>query len=633
VRSILRSTLALLMLAAIPFSPSPALAEWLRGGTPVHVGPLTQRDPTLAPDGLGGMFVAWIHYDVSPELFVKRVTGDGDLAPDWPAEGLRLDVTLRAATTFGNLRMVPDTLGGVYVMWAEVSGFDFSTLYRPKLQHVLANGTTDPAWPDTGLVPLPQQSPGVGMSLAADGFNGVLMLWTTSDHLGPSTMHRVQRVTAAGTPAPGWPDSGFVIGPGETPRLVPDGSGGAIVAWRGLDKMLALHVPSVGGGPDWSGVELRDQGGPGSMRWAVTDGAGGAYVLMEDDDLFVQRLDANGATAPGWPPGGRTVVAGSNTSTMDADGSGGAYVVWESSPNDMSVLRLDPDGSDGDGWPAAGVSLGHGEVFYDLHASGAGVFIAWHTSGGERNIQVNRVGYDGTRPPGWDEDGVIVAPMPATQEFPRIVSDGAGGALVAWTDYRNSFATETDIYAARILPDATVGIVASLTTAEATSERVRLVWWARDVHEVRVERALDGSGEAWQSMTTLVPDASRQVVFEDRAIVPGERYRYRLGLPDGSWAGEVSIEVPRTVTFALLGARPNPASRNAVLEYTLDREGEVRLDVLDVTGRLVSARSLPGTAGSHFVPLAPSRELPPGAYLVRISHEGRTDTARVVVVR
>ena len=91
-------------------------------------------------------------------------------------------------------------------------------------------------------------------------------------------MHRVQRLTAAGTPAPGWPDSGIVIGPGEDPRIVPDGSGGVIVALGGIDNVQALHVPAEGGGPDWSGVELRDQRVP--MQSAVTDGAGGAYVLM-----------------------------------------------------------------------------------------------------------------------------------------------------------------------------------------------------------------------------------------------------------------------------------------------------------------------------------------------------------------
>ena len=72
----MRTTLALLMLAAMPaVVPSTAHAEWLAGGTPVHVGPQSQHDPTLAPDGLGGMFVAWIH-PIDFSVATVRETGD-----------------------------------------------------------------------------------------------------------------------------------------------------------------------------------------------------------------------------------------------------------------------------------------------------------------------------------------------------------------------------------------------------------------------------------------------------------------------------------------------------------------------------------------------------------------------------
>jgi len=638
--SILRATLALLMLTAmLPIAPSMAHAEWLSGGTPVQIAPLPQRDPTLAPDGFGGMFVAWIHFepfenDAIPQLYMKRLTSDGDLAPGWPADGLLVDTILSAGRVFGNLHMVPDTLGGAYVMWTEVAGRSLpNTLYRPKLQHVLANGTTDPAWPDTGRVPLPQLSASGRRVMVADGRHGVLVLWQTSQDLGPGSMHRVHRLTAAGTPAPGWPDTGIVIGPGEDPQIVPDGSGGVIVALRGLDKLQALHVPAAGGGPDWSGVELRDEG---LMQSAVTDGAGGAYVLMLDGgDLYIQRLNANGAISPGWPAGGRVVAAGSGgagTATMVLDHLRGANVVWKSDLGQMTVQRIDPDGSDGDSWPATGIPLGTGQTFDDVCTSGAGLFVAWQRSV-PPNIQVNQVDASGTRPPGWDEDGVVLVPNPMAQVFPRIVSDGANGALVVWTDYRNRETTDTDIYAARILFDATVGVVASLATAEATAERVRLVWWTRDLHEVRIERALDDASAVWEQVATLVPNSAGQVVFEDHAIVAGERYRYRLALGNGSWAGEVSIEVPRALAFALLGARPNPVAGIPVIEFTLDRAGEARLELFDVAGRTVSARTMSAAAGRHLIPMSPTGPLAPGVYLIRIAHAGRTETARMVVAR
>jgi hypothetical protein len=49
----------------------------------------------------------------------------------------------------------------------------------------------------------------------------------------------------------------------------------------------------------------------------------------------------------------------------------------------------------------------------------------------------------------WTVDGVIVSAAAYTQANPEIVSDGAGGAIVAWNDKRSS-GVEIDIYAQRL---------------------------------------------------------------------------------------------------------------------------------------------------------------------------------------
>ena len=62
--------------------------------------------------------------------------------------------------------------------------------------------------------------------------------------------------------------------------------------------------------------------------------------------------------------------------------------------------------------------------------------------------------------------------------------------------------------------------------------------------------------------------------------------------------------------------------------------GGGRLEVVDVAGRRVLARSLDGfAAGNHLLRLDTDARLAPGIYLLRLSHGGRAVTSRVCVIR
>ena len=50
----------------------------------------------------------------------------------------------------------------------------------------------------------------------------------------------------------------------------------------------------------------------------------------------------------------------------------------------------------------------------------------------------------------WAVNGVAVCAAANDQTVPRLVADGAGGAIVTWQDMRNSATTVADIYAQRI---------------------------------------------------------------------------------------------------------------------------------------------------------------------------------------
>src|SRR5256885_2314148 len=113
---------------------------------------------------------------------------------------------------------------------------------------------------------------------------------------------------------------------------------------------LAAH-PS--GAQQWapSGVPLCQNGCPGDIPRVVSDGLGGAFVAwrdirnyaLTDVDVYMQRVTALGLIAPGWPADGLPIVAAPGTqyfSGLAGDGLGGALVAWEDW-RDLSTTSID----------------------------------------------------------------------------------------------------------------------------------------------------------------------------------------------------------------------------------------------------------------------------------------------------
>lgn len=136
----------------------------------------------------------------------------------------------------------------------------------------------------------------------------------------------------------------------------------------------------------------------------------------------------------------------------------------------------------------------------------------------------------------------------------------------------------------------------------------------------------------WIAIETRTADADGFVRFGDRRAAAGATYEYRLVWDDLFGHEEtlpVTVRVPARATFALLGARPHPARGSLQVAIELAEPGEARLELLDVTGRLVTRQVRSFAAGPHVVPLA--ARLAPGVYVVRLQASGRDARTTVVV--
>ncbi|MGH7731474.1 MAG: hypothetical protein ACRENJ_09545, partial [Candidatus Eiseniibacteriota bacterium] len=201
---------------------------------------------------------------------------------------------------------------------------------------------------------------------------------------------------------------------------------------------------------DWppSGLGVCTDAADQTAPSMAPDGTGGAFIgwlddRQPDDGVYMQRVSSGGEVAPGWPPNGLFISQGSQPS-LAADGSGGAYVAWEDGSS-IVLQRVTPSGGIATGWPDGGLVLANifpeSELAVVVSDGYGGALVAW-TRGASVSIRVQRVTGQAALAPGWAPGGVTASAASGAFVPPALASDGAGGALVAWEN--------GDIFAQRV---------------------------------------------------------------------------------------------------------------------------------------------------------------------------------------
>jgi hypothetical protein len=145
-----------------------------------------------------------------------------------------------------------------------------------------------------------------------------------------------------------------------------------------------------------------------------------------------------------------------------ADGMGGAIIVWEDdrgTADDIYAQRVDGDGEDQ--WTSDGVVVCNSILYQrkpKIATDGAGGgIVAWedwrNSSASYYDIYAQKVNASGVAQ--WTANGVALCNADDDQEDVQIVSDGVGGAIVAWSDERYDD-EGGDIFARRVYSDGTV---------------------------------------------------------------------------------------------------------------------------------------------------------------------------------
>ncbi len=394
--------LLVLLVVAVP----QLQAFWIEDGIPVCALPEPQNYPETVYGGAGHTLITWVDLrDVGDrDIYAQHLDEIGSTL--WKDDGLDI-CTASGYQEFPQI--TDDGGGGAIIAWQDLRGSD-DDIY---VQRVKFDGTIQ--WALDGVPVCTAAGGQEHVQIVSDEADGAIIVWR--DHRGADEEIFAQRISDTGKIY--WATDGVSLCTASTfkssPQVHADGSGGAIVTWhedRGDPSLYDIYAQRI----DASGTLLWGSSGtPVCMALStqrdmriVSDGAGGAVIAWRDRrrgislvyDIYAQRINFMGTSQ--WTSNGVLVCVEDQDKTslqIASDGAGGAIMTWHETRS--------------------------GPTAYDVYAQ--------------------RISNSGIVQ--WDFDGINVSPVENGQGDPQIVSDGSGGAIIAWVDERIA---NSQIYAQKI---------------------------------------------------------------------------------------------------------------------------------------------------------------------------------------
>ncbi len=250
-----------------------------------------------------------------------------------------------------------------------------------------------------------------------------------------------------------------------------------------------------------------------------------------------------------------------------------------------------------------------GQEYPQIISDGVGgAIVAWEDNrSGSWNIYAQRVSGSGAVQ--WTADGVAICTAARDQYSSQIISDGAGGAIVAWWDLRSG--SSYDIYAQKVNASGSVQWTADgVTLCAATLDQC---------YPTIASDGWEGASITW---------------YDNRN---GNNDIYALRIDANGFAPLTDTDVP-AVPIALHQNYPNPFNPATTIAYTIAEKGNVALRIYDASGKrvacLVDARLEKGSykaewngKGENGNPAAS------GVYFCRLTAGDRTLSKKMVLSR
>ncbi len=445
----------ILLLPAIPM----ASAAWATNGNPVCTDPSNSVSPKACDALNGNVITAWqdMRNDVG-DIYAQKINSTGHV--QWTTNGVPVSVETSYQT---GTRVCSDGTGGAFIVWydARNGGVSFYDIYAQRV-----NETGDPQWTSNGIPICTADDQQVYPEMVASDSGSAIIIWQ-DERVSSSGDIYAQKVNATGGLE--WGANGTAICTTTeqqgTPELCSDGAGGAIIVWvdargPGVFDIYGQHINSAGV-PQWTtnGIPIVNASQKEWIPKICSDGAGGAVVAWWDEreristefhDIYAQRVTAAGQLL--WGANGTVIANGTSLyqpeHNLIPDGTGGAIIVWEFNVGMWDVYGQRINGAGTKLWGANGKVISgnsnHFELDPRLCSDGAGgAIVAWEDARhGSKDIYAQRIDSNGN--PLWCATGVALTTATGWEDEIQLVNVSTGNAIAVWVDQRNS---SVDIYA------------------------------------------------------------------------------------------------------------------------------------------------------------------------------------------
>lgn len=497
-----------------------------------------------------------------------------------------------------------------------------------------------------------------------DGKGGAFIVWKDERNGLPDIY--LQRINRSGYVL--WTINGIAVCDDttdqSTPNITSDMMGGVIISWSdrrtGIDRDVFAQRVDSNGNKLWTpnGVAIATKVIREHNEKICSDGAGGAYIVWEQEDsiywdVWAQRVNQNGIVQ--WSAGGKalcTVRGNRINPKLQKDGKGGAIITWQDKRSgfyDIYAQRVNASGNLlwGNGAKViCNAANTQNNPKIDPSNTTGGAYITWadKRNGTDYDIYLQKVDSNGNIQ--FATNGISVCNASGSQSAPDILSNKVEGVIICWKDYR---AGNSDIYAQRIAANGTI-IWAANGVPVCTSPRDQInpnicedfyggaiiTWQDTNLvndNDIKAQRISYAGNAMWAangiSIGTAVDiqkspknisdgQGGSIFVFQDKRSGSNDIYAHHI-FSNGTYLDNTAIENRNEIEIKMY---PNPASHFIIIEcntlshifiYSLQGNLLLEQEANQTTQIDVSMLS----AGSYFVKI--------------INHEGQGVSKKVMI--
>ncbi len=459
-----------LFLNFLIFSSFNLLAQWSTNSSinsPVALAPKSQNSVHSISDSNGGIIMVWDDNRNSAttqdDIYAQRLNASG--MRKWTLYGISI---CNNAGVQKNSSVTDVGNGNSIITWQD----DRAGNYDIYAQKIDSSGNI--LWTSNGVAVCSKTTAQKSPKIVDDNAGGAYIVW--EDSLNFYWDIYAQHINSNGTLA--WASGGVSIcsAPNlqSNPRIDVDGLGGAIITWQdkrnNFDYDIYAQRINSSGVVQWTanGVVVCNSVNTQSNPRIEPDGSNGALIGWvdkrngTDNDIYAQRINSSGVVQ--WTANGISVCGATNNQSaidMKYVGSSGLVLSWKDERINANEIYTQLVSLSGIAQLASnGIKLSNAlkSLSPNVISDGSGgAIIAWQDSTALGwDITSQKINSVGTIQ--WAAGGVSVTNANDDQLYVSQVHDGNGGAIFAWEDHRNG--TDYDIYAHHLYNNGTaiVGI-------------------------------------------------------------------------------------------------------------------------------------------------------------------------------